>query len=91
LRETDTLIELNDNLACVIFNFSDSSEGIKAASNLLLAFETHNFAQDVFLSVVNAKDCSNTNKQINKLFNVLEFALSNGMNNIPLNDISLEG
>lgn len=90
LRKTDKFIVVSKHVACAVYSFSDTKQGLKAASNLLNQFENYYFSEEIFLSVINVDDCSSSDKQIKKLFNVVEFAISQGMNNIPLDEISLE-
>lgn len=88
IRVTDTFIMLSENICCVVFGFTDASEGVKAASNMLSVFEAQYFSKKIYLSIINAKDCETPQKQISKLFDVLSFGIDNGMNNIPLADTS---
>jgi len=87
-RETDRAILFDKHFVCIIFNFVDADKGIKAASNLLSKFEMQFFAQKVYLGVVNIEECSSAEKQVKQLFDIVEDAISNGMNNIPLNEIA---
>lgn len=85
LRNTDKFIVLDDHVYCVIFPFTDIVQGVKAISNLLSKFEMKNFSEKIYLGVVNLEDCQIPEREIGKLFDILEYAIENGMNNIPLN------
>jgi len=87
-RETDKAIIFDKHFVCIIFNFVDADKGIKAASNLLSKFEMQFFSQKVYLGVVNINECERCEEQINKLFDIVKYSISNGMNNIPLNEVS---
>lgn len=89
LRETDKLIILDEHICCVVFPFTDIAQGIKAASNLLSKFEMENFSQKIYMGVVTIEDCDRPQVQVVKLFDILEYAIENGINNIPLDTISL--
>ncbi len=88
IRKTDTFIMLSKNICCVVLGFTDASESVKAASNMLSVFESQYFSKKIYLSIINAKDCETPQKQISKLFDVLSFGIDHGMNNIPLDDTS---
>lgn len=88
LRDTDTVIVLDEHTYCLIFPFTDTAQGVKAASNLLSKFEMKNFSAKIYLGVVNIENCEMPEREIGKLFDILEYAISNGMNNIPLNSTS---
>ena len=88
IRLTDKFIMLSQNICCVVLGFTDSSESVKAASNMLSVFEAQYFSKKIYLSIINAKDCETPQKQISKLFDVLSFGIDHGMNNIPLDDTS---
>lgn len=85
LRGTDKFITLDDHIYCVLFPFTDTAQGVKAVSNLLNEFEMRNFSEKIYLGVVNLEDCQIPEREIGRLFDILEYAIENGMNNIPLN------
>jgi len=88
IRKTDKFFILGKHISCAVFSFVDSEQGLKAASNLLSQFEVKFFAEEIYLSILNVEDCTNVEKRVNELFSILEFAISNKMNNIPLDEIS---
>lgn len=88
IRESDKFILLTDHICCVVFPFTSSAQGIKAASNLLSKFEMKFFSEKIYLAIVNANDCETPEHQIQKLFDVLKFSITNGMENMPLDNVS---
>ncbi len=88
IRESDKFIVLNDHICCIVFPFTDSAQGIKAASNLLSKFEMTFFSQKIYLSIVNANDCETPEHQVQKLFDILKFSVTHGMENVPLDNVS---
>lgn len=88
VRKTDKFIILDDHICCAVFAFTDSAQGIKAASNLLSEFEMQFFSEEIYLSVINAEDCESAEKQVEKLLDILDYAIRNGMHNIPLDSTS---
>ena len=89
IRETDKFIILDEHICCVVFPFTDAGGGIKAASNLLSKFEMQFFSEKVYIGIVNAKDCETPAKQTEALFQILKYAIENGMQNMPLDNTSL--
>ena len=88
IRESDKFIELDKHISCIVFPFTESADGVKATSNLLSKFESEFFSEKVYLSIVNAKDCETPGHQIQKLFDILKFSIKNGMENMPLDNVS---
>lgn len=88
IRETDELIILSNNVCCIVFPFTDHAQGVKAASNLLSKFEMKFFSQKVYLSVVNTEECPTPDFHVQQLFDILVYAISNGMNNLPIDSTS---
>lgn len=89
VRETDKFIILGEHICCIIFPFTNMEQGIKAASNLLSKFEMGNFSEKIYMGVVTIEDCDRPEMQVVKLFDILEYAIENGINNIPLDTIGL--
>jgi hypothetical protein len=88
IRETDEFIILDKNVCCIVFPFTDHAQGIKAASNLLSQFEMKFFSQKIYLSVANTEECPTPDIHIQQLFDILVNAISNGMNNMPIDSTS---
>ncbi len=88
IRESDKFIVLDDHICCTVFPFTDPTQGVKAASNLLSSFEMKCFSQKIFLSIVNTDACDTPEHQVQKLFDILRFAIENGMENMPLDSTS---
>ncbi len=88
IRESDKFIVLDNHICCVVFPFTESAQGIKAASNLLSTFEMKCFSEKIYLSIVNADDCETPEHQVQKLFDILKFSIQHGMENVPLDSLS---
>lgn len=84
IRETDRFIVLDDHICCIAFPFTDHDQGLKAASNLLSKFEMQFFSKKVYLGIANTEECPSPEVHIQQLFDVLVYAITNGMNNIPM-------
>ncbi|MCW8896133.1 hypothetical protein [Sulfurimonas sp.] len=83
-RKTDMFIELEKNLCCIILDSTTSQNAIKATSNLQTAFQNKNFGKKLYTSVVFSEDYENNENMIKDLFYVLEYSISNNMDNIVI-------
>ncbi len=88
IRETDKFIILDSHICCAVFPFTDASQGVKAASNLLSKFEMQYFSEKIYIGIVNTSSCETPAMQVSKLFDILKFSVSHGMNNMPLDNTS---
>lgn len=84
IRETDKFIVLDKRICCMVFPFSDASQGLKAASNLLSEFEAKFFSKKIYIAVENAGESSSSEKQVERLFDILKNSIENGMQNMPM-------
>lgn len=89
LRDTDKFIVLDDHTYCLLLPFTDTAQGVKAVSNLLNKFEMNNFAEKIYLGVVTLDNSQIPEREIGRLFDIVEYAIDNGMNNIPLNSTGI--
>jgi hypothetical protein len=87
LRKSDRLVVLDEHLCAIIFNHTDDEGGIKAANNLLTYFQTSYFSKSLYACVVTASNHSDPSQAVHALFDLLNYAVSQNMNNLIL-DIS---
>ena len=85
-RQTDLSIVLEKNLCCEVFDGTTAESGIKAASILLTSFESHFFTKRIFSSIVFSKDYNTSSQMVNRLFDILEYAYSNNMENMVVDN-----
>jgi len=84
-RKTDTFITLETNLCCIVLDCTAADSAIKTASNLLSVFQSKYFNKELFTAVVTSKDYDdNNNRMINDLFDILDYSVSNNMDNLVL-------
>jgi len=88
IRETDKFIILDNNICCIVFPFTDYAQGVKAASNLLSKFEMKFFSEKIYLGIANTEECPAPDIHVQQLFDILIYAVSNGMNNLPIDSTS---
>lgn len=81
-RQTDKFIVLEKNLCCEIFDGTTAESGIKAASVLLTSFENHFYSKRIFISIVFSKDFNTSSQMVSRLFDILEYAYSQKMENM---------
>ena len=81
-RETDKFIILEDNLCSIILDCTPVHHAIKAASNMQTAFQNQYFNKSLFTSVVSSEDYTCNHKMINSLFDTLEYAITENMDNM---------
>ncbi len=84
IRDTDKLIVLEKNLACVAFDFSDEENGLKATENLLTRIEPKHFEHRLFVSVENSHDYSDEDEQVRRLLDTLIEEIQNGFDRLPM-------
>lgn len=83
-RKTDDFIVLQNNLCCIIFDGADSDSAIKAAANMQTDFQYKYFNKKIFVSVVAAEDYDDDIAMVNSLFDILDYAISNDLDNIVI-------
>ena len=88
IRKTDRCVVMQEHICCIIFGFVDTSKGIKATSNLLSKFEATFFSKKAYLGVVNIENFEKPRDMVEKVFDILKFSLTEGMDNVPLDDVS---
>lgn len=83
-RKTDKFIVLEEHLACLILEGTDSDSAIRATSKLHNKFQLENFNKKIFIAVVTASDYADDNAMIHSLFNLLEYAVKHNMDNLVI-------
>ena len=81
-RKTDNFIHLENHLYCVVLDGADYDASIKATSNLQTQFQTKYFDKKLYVAVVTAKEYDSDTVMVNSLFNILEYSVSNNMDNM---------
>ncbi len=81
-RKTDKLIILENNLVCMALDAVNTETAIKATSNLQTDFQTQCFGHKLYTCVVNSCDHESEFELINYLFDILEYAISNNMDGL---------
>ncbi|MBT5933885.1 hypothetical protein [Sulfurimonas sp.] len=90
-RKSDKFIVLEDHLACLILEGTDSDSAIRATSKLHNQFQLENFNKKIFIAVVTASDYTDDNAMIHSLFNLLVYAAENNMDNLVIDKDQIPG
>ena len=90
VRKTDTVIELEEKIFAVVFDFVNDEYGIKACENLLSKIEPKMFGKKIYISVLNSKEQKNNDDLIRKVFDLLTFEVKNELCNVPLDAVPLD-
>lgn len=81
-RKTDKLIILENNFICLVLDAVNIKSAIKATSNLQTNFQTQCFGHKLYTCVVNSCDHESEFELINYLLDILEYAISNNMDGL---------
>lgn len=90
-RQTDDFIVLEKNICAVVLDCAPANCGIKAATNMLSGFQSLNFGQRLYTSVVSSENQSSSKMMINQLFDVLEYSIANNMDNMVVDPDNMMG
>lgn len=74
-RESDKILQLHNNLICMIFDISSQGDGLKASEKILSTYENVYMHQRVFASFVTAEDFTNHESMDSHLISLLNFAI----------------
>ncbi len=85
-RQTDMFIVLEKNLCCEVFDGTTAESGIKAAGILLTDFESRFYTKRIFTGIVFSNDYNTSSQMVNRLFDILEYAYANKMENVVVDD-----
>ncbi|MCF6341144.1 MAG: hypothetical protein L3J10_10425 [Sulfurimonas sp.] len=88
-RKTDKLIILENNLICIALDAVNTETAIKATSNLQTDFQTQCFGHKLYTCVVNSCDHESEFELINYLFYILEYAISNNMDGLIIDQTQI--
>jgi hypothetical protein len=80
IRTTDKFIVLNNNTCAILLDCANDECGIKAANNLLTQFQGNAFDTPLYSAIVTASNYSSTEKMIQELFHLIDFAITNNTN-----------
>ena len=83
VRDTDTVIVLENNFIAVIFDFASVEAGFKAAENLLAYMEPKLSTDEIYVSVVNSHDRLDEREHVRKALDLLIESIDNGYRDIP--------
>lgn len=81
-RKTDAFLILEKNICCVVLDCTPPGGGMKAAENMLVGFQQRFFSRSLYSSVVWYHEYRDVSKMVHHLFDVLEYSLSNNMDNM---------
>jgi len=90
VRLTDQTVQLEDNLILVIFEETKIAGGIKASEKLLVII-SEEIDADIFCGVVECKKKNEGTLVINKLVNLINYAITNGHRNEVIDSSYLDG
>jgi len=91
LRKSDRLVMFQKNLCAVIFNSANETNGLKAANNLLTDLQALFFSKHLYMAVVTATHCKSSFQLVYDLFDLLQYAIKNNMNNLVLESSQITG
>jgi hypothetical protein len=83
VRDTDNVLFLSKNFVAVVFDFSDTQNGLKAAENLLMQLEPQMFHERIYVSVVNSKGTMDDDELVRHAFDLLIDEIKSGEDGIP--------
>jgi len=75
LRQTDKLIQVQNNFYLIIFDRTSHDNGLKAVENLLYAYENKHFSQDLYISFVNTEGYTDAQTMKVHLLSFLNYAI----------------
>jgi len=82
IRETDKIIQLSDDLLCIVFDSTCHISYVKTAENLNKALQECYFKDRFFISTATSQEFNkNYLDMTNKLFERLEYAIQNNIFN----------
>ena len=82
LRRTDKLIILNEDLICVVFDYTSDDSYVKAAENLNKILENIDYKNNFFLAAADSADFNlNYLEMTNELCDRLKYAIKNKLHN----------
>ena len=81
-RKSDAFLILEKNLCCVVLDCTPAGGGMKAAENMLVGFQQRFFGRSLYSSVVWYREYRDVNKMVHHLFDILEYSISNNMDNM---------
>jgi hypothetical protein len=90
VRLTDQTVQLEDNLILLIFEETKIAGGIKASEKLLVII-SEEIDADIFCGVVECKKKNEGTLVINKLINLINYAIANGHRNEVIDSSYLDG
>jgi hypothetical protein len=88
LRESDTLMKINDQLSCLILDNTSIENYVKAAENLTKTLQKLYFKQHFYISTISSQEINHNYLEMsNKLFERLEYSIKNKQyNNVIYQD-----
>ncbi len=81
IRTTDKIIRVYDNLFCIIFDISSGIKGFKACQNILSAYETKHFSQQLYISYASIEEYPYEEIIFSHLKSFLDYALKENLVN----------
>jgi hypothetical protein len=78
LRQTDTLVKINEELTCIVLDNTSNDSYVKAAENLTKTLQKLYFNKNFYISTANSEEFDHNYLDMsNKLFERLEYAIKN--------------
>lgn len=81
LRQSDSSHQIRQNLLLVVFDMTDESTGLKAAQNFQYSYMQQNMHNELFYAMAPIREKDTAIDIASRLLIIMDFALSEGMNN----------
>ncbi|PHR54174.1 MAG: hypothetical protein COA44_14095 [Arcobacter sp.] len=75
IRKSDKLVNLQNNLFCLVLDMTSQEQGLKAIENLISLYEIKHFSQKLYISFANTQDYSDAQSIKSHLFSFLNYAV----------------
>jgi hypothetical protein len=81
IRESDSVIVLDENFVLIIYDIIDIEKCSKAAQNLLLSYQRYDIQQPLYMAVAPARQKNSSTDIGTRLFMILEYAFNESLKN----------
>lgn len=84
LRKSDRFIPLDSQLFAFVLDNCEEEAGIKTSNKILSLIQAHYFPDEIYATVVSSGNYSSVFQMVHDLFDLVEYALHHGMNNLVI-------
>lgn len=91
IRESDRIMQLNQNLVAIVFDNVSLEHGIKAGSNMLLNYANYKMKQNLYFAVTSTSIQESSLDKGEELLLLLRYAVKNNLNREVVDCYQLKG